>query len=553
MRNAFWMSLALVVLASPAARADDWTNVGGDAGMTKYSPGNIGDGLLQQVYTKRFYSKWQDWVGGDDTNYYNPNATYMTANNVVIRGGVAVVQSNDAPDNGNIWGPLYTTVFDWATGTTRWKVAMRSSGTGDPDYATNPAMWFHSGENYAEIDTNHYRFPTVFGSDNRIYMRRGGDQRAMGAMSLSSRTWAYLPADLPVPNCGWAGDAAASITLYKDRLLFHPGDTRDGWNYASQDVSAAQWSAGTPGQSAVWIPNAAPRITGNQVNDGLRAAGDIPKAAQDVAVVAGWYNTGSASTAKTYVTASNVYTGQQLWSKTFDSSTVGGTGFYAGTSDYWQFVATEDGQYAMFNRPSGQTAKVRVLDLLTGDEKWNKTLISDASPLMAYSDGYLYIVARNEQMKVNADTGAVAWRLTNSFTGDTCKNFSRDPIYRPMVLTDDTLWFVNNFATGGDHLVGMRTSDGQIIKDLNLQSLYGSSEVEIGVQDLVAADHKLGVFLDIKQVGDVNLLTADASHPNSNPSSPGQRYQDLVVFQTPEPASLAILSLGAVALLRRRK
>ena len=241
--KAILVSLAAwAVVGTGAAFGGDWTNMGGNGGMDKYSPDNINAGSLQLVYDKRFYSKWGNWTG----SYGN----YNIANNVVIRNGVAVVQNYDRGDDDNYnlneYGRLYTTVFNWQTGTTTARIVMPSSTTSDYGYTSS--MWFHVGENPAEIDSNHFKFPAVFGSDGRIYMRRGGDQRAMGALTLSNGnttgTWTYLPADLPVPVGSWAGDSAAFINIYKDRLLFHPGDTRYQPYYASKDISASAWSSG---------------------------------------------------------------------------------------------------------------------------------------------------------------------------------------------------------------------------------------------------------------------------------------------------------------------
>ena len=188
-------------------------------------------------------------------------------------------------------------------------------------------------------------------------MRRGGDQRAMGALTLNgtytSGIWTYLPADLPVPGRGWAGDAAAFINIYKDRLLFHPGDTRYQPYYASKDISASVWSSGAVSNgtgNVVWLANASPRLNGTSGDwyEAIRSAGDIPKAAKDVAVIASWtYDTGT-GTKKMYLTGSNVNTGAQLWTVNYDSYTGGVNGFYADASDTWQFVASEDGNYAMF-------------------------------------------------------------------------------------------------------------------------------------------------------------------------------------------------------------
>ena len=105
------------------------------------------------------------------------------------------------------------------------------------------------------------------------------------------------------------------------------------------------------------------------------------------------------------------------------------------------------------------------------------------------------------------------------------------------------MWFINNVASGGDHLIGMRTSDGQVFTDLNVQTLVGAGETVLGVQDLVAANGKLGLLLDVKLTGDTHT------------GGYGVKYQDLVVFSTPvpEPAALAALALGAMALLNRRR
>ena len=112
----------------------DWTNMGGNGGMDKYSSDDLPVGTLQLEYDKRFYSKWSDFSG--------TWANYNIANNVVIRNGVAAVQSydvgNDDQYNLNSYSAMYTTVFDWQTGTTSARIAMRASNSGDYDYATNP-------------------------------------------------------------------------------------------------------------------------------------------------------------------------------------------------------------------------------------------------------------------------------------------------------------------------------------------------------------------------------------------------------------------------------
>ena len=152
----------------------------------------------------------------------------------------------------------------------------------------------------------------------------------------------------------------------------------------------------------------------------------------------------------------------------------------------------------------------------------------DASPLMAEHNNFLYVVTRNQQMKIDANTGSVIWEVNNSYTGDIAK-YIGDPTYRPMVLTDDTLWFINNVSSGGDHLIGMRTSNGQVFADVNVQSLVntGAGETVIGVQDMVAANGKLGLLLDVRLAGDTNV----------NVSGNGVKYQDLVVFSMqPLPA-----------------
>ncbi len=566
-RSVIVLTLAVAAAAAPAA---DWMGQGGDAGMTKYSPDNIAATSLQQIYKKRFCSKWTNW-----TDTY---AAYQYATDVMIRNGQAVVLSNDGPDGGSIYGSPSWTLFDWTTGQSIYKALMPGSPDGSP-------RWFHGGENPAEIDSNKFNFPAVWASDGRVYARRGGDQRCQGALNLTTHTWQYLPADKPISPTGWGGDTYAFITAYKDNLIYRPGDVRDAWNYAVGDISSAQWTAGTPGQTVYWAGQGE-RVTYQT---------DMPKCGANKLIVS--YDTYS-GTYQTTVAATDLTTHQLAWKKTFTAPTYQSQG-----TDTYQYVATEDGYYAMTYR-SATSQTVYVLNSSDGSTRFSYQMGNLAErPLMAYANGALYVIGKNEQLKFDITDGHVIWRQTTAFVNDANFGFL-DTSYRPVVLTDGSLWFVdrgNGTAGSDDRLIGINTSTGSVFQTTDVNQLVSktSNEQLINVQDLVAADGKLGMLVNIW----------DKTDPNAGTAWTNAKYQDLYVFSTflpgdanrdgkvtfadyialelgfgasggwadgdfngdgvvnfrdyiileahfgksvPEPMTLSLLTAGAVALLRRR-
>ncbi len=577
--------LALIVLScgTLATQAADWAYQGGDAGMTKYSPDNVPDGLFQQVYSKRFYSKYSA------DNMYN--ATYNYATNVMIRGGQTWILSNDRPDDGNWYSPIQNTRFDWLTGAT-------TTHTGMPTYSSGTHS-FHASEANPEIDSHHTNFPAVWATDGRIYARRGGDHAVNGAMDVSSGIWTLLPYG-GAANSTWLGDSAAFINVYGDKLLYYGGDTRDPWNYAAANISASAWAGGTPGTLSFPLYIDSPSGSGD-FYAGLRH-GDFPKAGSNMAVIASWSTTGVASSSKMYVTATNLATGQKAWTRNFANDDVGATGFYTSTSDYWRFLATEDGKYAFYVRNGGQT-QLHIANITTGADIVTQALAANSDPIMGYNQNFLYVVSATQQLKINATTGAIAWQTANSFSSDAgyYANYE-DPLYRPMVLTNDTMWFIDGSTMGNGHLIGMRTSDGTVIQNVDLAALVtgkNANERLMSVNDLVESNGQLGVLLDIGDVTDPyygttnkikyqdlytfsSVIPGDANRDGkvtfsdyidlelgfgtSGGWSAGDfngdgivNFKDYIILEAnfnkgvPEPATMSLLVLGALAMLKRRK
>ena len=121
------------------------------------------------------------------------------------------------------------------------------------------------------------------------------------------------------------------------------------------------------------------------------------------------------------------------------------------------------------------------------------------------------------------DSGKIVWSKENHFHGDPGYVIGgEDALYRPMVLTDDTLWFIDGSGTGGDHhnLVGLKTSDGSIVETIDLAAMAKKDgESLLVVNDMAASGGKLGVL--------VGIQSKDDPHgPNNNRII----YQNLYVF-----------------------
>ncbi len=517
MRHFWRCSMVLtVVLTAASCPAADWAYQGADPGYTKYAADNIAaNGSFQQIYSKRFYSKFSADI--------NPNYNFSTG--VLVRNGQAWVISNDAVDNGNWYSPVVATKFDWATGTTI--THSNLPGYGSP---TSPRT-FHPNENAGELDSNHCNFPALWAPDGRIYARHGGDQRCLGAMDPNTGTWTVLPFD-GAADAGNGYDTPAFLNCYGDKLLYHGGYAGGIWGYAASNVSAAAWASGTQGQYLFKVANASPYHNQGVWSQDSYRDGDIPKAAANMAVLSSWSTDPTTQAHTMTVTATNLTTGTQAWTKTYPTNTYGQSGYYTSTSDYWRFMATEDGKYVYYVRNGGYT-QLHVDNIATGDQISSVALNPNSDPLMAYSNNYVYTVGAHEQMKIDATTGAIVWRKTTTFTSDSgymiyqqnlAKGYSSyDVLYRPLVLTNDTMWWVDGASANTGHLIGMSTADGTIVQNIDLEAMViakNPNERLIGVNDVMDANGKLGLLLDI----------GDVTDPHQTDGSNKIKYQDLYVF-----------------------
>jgi hypothetical protein len=515
-----------VLTGDPPPLATDWPCIGGDAGFSKYSPTNIpGETVLRLQYTKRFYGK-----------YTASRGNFFYASSVVTHGGKGMVIADDRSPSPTP-GTISFMTFDWAT------------GQGETYCDTPWPFW----QNPREVDSHHYTNTVIWHNDGRIYMRRGGDNNS---------TRVYLP-DLDQLICIYNRDATGTIQsngidangflqVYKDLLFCRYGHTFYTGDYTAHSISQACFVAPNvwPGQSDVLGRRSAvvgPSVPDVAGPDGLYGAtgryGDIPKCANDVCVLASlvyskietWPNN-----VKVWLQATDLLTGQMLWIKTFTSDTGGVQGFGTSISDYWRFVASDSGHYIFFTRGGQQPVTVRVLDLRTGEQLWSKPLNDPLErPLLACHEGCLYVIGRSDQYKVDLLTGQEIWHTNNSWPRDAGyvlgnhdttvgPNFvTKDPLYRPVVLTNDTLWFVNgdcipnSYTPTAATLVGVHTSDGQIVQQINLLGYYDGNPSEglLVVNDVMAADGQIGVLVGVRNPAGPYL--------NSN----GMDYQDLYVYR----------------------
>jgi outer membrane protein assembly factor BamB len=538
-------ALTLLFLAVGIARADDWSQQGADPGMSKYASDNIpADSLLQLSYTKRFLGFWASYTGDYHYGY-----------NVAIRGGQAVLFSSDVAYTDA--SHLRMTKFDWATGAT----IARYNQPNVNDFGGNNS--FQVGAHAREIDSHHFTTAIIWnGADNSIYAHRGGDWNVLGAFNVGTGKWKKLMQISTAPGYySWGGDATSLFQVADNCVIYRPGDTRENNAWISADISPSAYGANTPGVVKAVLPISAPFVSGDDWNNALRF-GDIPKCVGNTTIIASRAYDSTTGSYSMYVDARNITTGQLRWSKSYASDTGGTNGFYTSDSDYWRFLASNEGYYACFSRPFGQSPTLHVLNTLTGNERFNFTFPGNAvgdAPLMASHNGYLYAIGQHAQYKFDATTGQVVWSHTGTYTsGYVMHNYeygaamTQDPLYAPMVLTNDTLWFIDGNDSAKADLVGMRTSDGQVIQTIHLADMIkrnAANESLLVVNDLVETNGQIGVLMGIQDANDPNPVATPGPAYNN-----GIRYQDLYVFNVaPEPAGLCLLAAGAMAMLTRRR
>ncbi len=341
-------------------------------------------------------------------------------------------------------------------------------------------------------------------------------------------------------------DATALLQTYKDFLICRYDNTQSSQEFYAGYISEACYvspnSSNQPyclGERFCWTGPTVPTTAGA---DGISGSsgryGDIPKCAADVCVYAAQVN-GSAplpSGPRVFLQATDLVSGTTLWTRHWPSDYGGQQGFYTSISDYWRFMALENGLYVFFTRAAGEPVTVRAVDLRTGADRWSLVLANASErPILAYSAGCVYVIGRADQYKLGAVDGSVIWHTTHSFAYDqgyVMYNHedqgtywvTQDPIYRPVVLTDETLWFVDGDYTSmgtQSNLVALRTSDGRIVRQMDLRVLYAGQPNEslLVVNDILVADGLLGLLVGVK--------AANSAHPNSNNID----YQDLYVFE----------------------
>lgn len=508
----------------PAGFGADWSRIGADAGLSKYSPDDIpAASVLELQYVKRFYGK-----------YAPDRGNFFYGSSVVTHGGKAIIVADDRQDS-----PASDRVsllqFDWSTGQTE-------------AYYDTP---FPFSENTREVDSHHYTNSIIWHSDGRVYIRRGGDNSAIRVFLPDTGEQVPLYYRDGQGNVLSRGiDANAFMQAWQDKLIYRYGNTfatSDYWAVSiSEDCFVAPNQTGPADMLGRWTADVGPSVPNVAGPDGLYGStgryGDIPKCANGICVLAGLVYSSLETypnNTKVCLEATDLVSGKTLWMKAWTSDSGGQQGLGTSISDYWRFIATDSGHYIFFTRAAQDPVAVRAVDLCTGQEVWSKDLADPAErPLLAYHAGYVYVIGRADQYKLDVKTGSEVWHTTYSWPNDrgyvlgnhdlgSVGAYSQDPLYRPVVLTDSTLWFVdgdlmNNSSTPtAATLVAIRTSDGQVAQQMDLRGLYSTSAGEslLVVNDLLVADRMLGVLVGVKN--------AASAYPSTN----GMDYQDLFVFK----------------------
>ncbi len=177
----------------------DWPCIGGDPGLSKYSPCNIpAESTLKLQYIKRFYGK-----------YATTKGNYFYGSSVVTRDGKALLIADDRlPSPGSV---TFMT-FDWTTS--------QSQGY----YAT---PWPFQGSSN-ELESHHYSNPVIWHTDGRVYMRRGGDYSSTQVFlpdsgQLIAMSYRDAAGSALTPGI----DATARMQAYKDMLIYRYSDVRE--------------------------------------------------------------------------------------------------------------------------------------------------------------------------------------------------------------------------------------------------------------------------------------------------------------------------------------
>jgi hypothetical protein len=454
-------------LPPPPVDGSSWAEQFADAGATQYSSADIPANIAPQLaYVKTFYGRLNSVMPGDF--YGNAfsgvgigpaplTVWYSYANNIAIRNGQAVVFSNDTPRSVNFddWYGEWSTItqFDWATGM---DVAHSVQPYGSDGYYPNGAL-----------DLTDFRFtnPVIWNSDGRIYSRQGGDGNATYALDPGTGIWTLLNtygddnynANLQVANNG----------NQLIQSLGNPGYPGSVGGLRTYDISQAAWAAGAQGTAQASL-------------NFVGYLGGTPVVAGNTVV----FSEGALSS---YISASPPY---DLVAENLNDGTVQWQVPNLASSPY--LLTTEDGSNLCAYINSGQNALpgLHVLDLTTGRELWSNSSLADYGPVsLAYHGGYFYASTVTGTTKLSATTGAVVWQAD---IGVGYPNGGQNPgdFVGHLVLTDNTLW-----VAGGptDQTVyGINTATGSVTHTIDLAALGAVG----GVQDMVAADGKLGVLTD---------------------------------------------------------